>query len=109
MFVDMRGSSRLAERRLPFDTVFIINQFLNAVSGAVTSAGGEPNQVLGDGLLALFGLTRPARRAAGRRSLPAPRSQTRREPQQGAGRGSGEPIRFGIGIQQYEEVGSRNT
>ncbi len=34
MFVDMRGSSRLAERRLPFDTVFIINQFLNAVSSA---------------------------------------------------------------------------
>ena len=28
MFVDMRGSSRLAERRLPYDTVFIINQFL---------------------------------------------------------------------------------
>src|ERR1700722_15982724 len=43
MFVDMRGSSRLAERRLPFDTVFIINQFLNAVSGAVLSAGGQPN------------------------------------------------------------------
>jgi adenylate cyclase len=56
MFVDMRGSSRLAERRLPFDTVFIINQFLNAVSSAVLSAGGEPNQVLGDGLLALFGM-----------------------------------------------------
>src|SRR6202789_2391529 len=57
MFVDMRGSSRLAERRLPFDTVFIINQFLNAVSSAVLSAGGEPNQVLGDGLLALFGMS----------------------------------------------------
>jgi adenylate cyclase len=59
MFVDMRGSSRLAERRLPFDTVFIINQFLNAVSSAVLSAGGEPNQVLGDGLLALFGMGEP--------------------------------------------------
>jgi adenylate cyclase len=56
MFVDMRGSSRLAEGRLPFDTVFVINQFLNAVSSAVISAGGEPNQVLGDGLLALFGM-----------------------------------------------------
>src|SRR5271166_1358835 len=56
MFVDMRGSSRLAEGRLPFDTVFVINQFLNAVSSAVLSAGGEPNQVLGDGLLALFGM-----------------------------------------------------
>ena len=59
MFVDMRGSSRLAEGRLPYDTVFIINQFLNAVSSAVIAAGGEPNQVLGDGLLALFGLKEP--------------------------------------------------
>jgi adenylate cyclase len=56
MFVDLRGSSRLAERRLPYDTVFIVNQFLNAVSRAVIASGGEPNQVLGDGLLALFGL-----------------------------------------------------
>jgi adenylate cyclase len=28
MFVDMRGSTRLAENRLPFDTVFIVNRFL---------------------------------------------------------------------------------
>jgi adenylate cyclase len=56
MFVDMRGSTRRAERRLPYDTVFIINQFLNAVSSGVIEAGGRPNQVLGDGLLAVFGL-----------------------------------------------------
>ena len=56
MFVDMRGSSRLAEGRLPFDTVFVINQFLSAVSSAILAAGGEPNQILGDGLLALFGM-----------------------------------------------------
>jgi adenylate cyclase len=74
MFVDMRGSSRLAERRLPYDTVFIINQFLNAASSAVLSAGGEPNQVLGDGLLALFGMGDQPESPAGRRSPPAPRS-----------------------------------
>src|SRR6266481_7302105 len=32
MFVDMRGSTTLAEKRLPFDTVFIVNRFLGAVS-----------------------------------------------------------------------------
>jgi adenylate cyclase len=57
MFVDMRGSTRLAEERMPFDIVFIINRFLAAVSHAVIEAGGQPNQFLGDGLLALFGLT----------------------------------------------------
>src|SRR6202000_390381 len=57
MFVDMRGSTRLAERQLPFDTVFIVNRFLGAVSRAVIACGGQPNQFVGDGQLALFGLT----------------------------------------------------
>ena len=56
MFVDMRGSTRLAERRLPFDVVFLVNRFLSAASQAVHEAGGAPNQFLGDGLLGLFGL-----------------------------------------------------
>ncbi|MFN5672082.1 adenylate/guanylate cyclase domain-containing protein, partial [Bradyrhizobium sp.] len=57
MFVDMRGSTQLAEKRLPFDTVFIVNRFLGAVSQAVLEAGGRPNQFIGDGMLALFGLS----------------------------------------------------
>ncbi|MCJ2072326.1 adenylate/guanylate cyclase domain-containing protein [Methylobacterium sp. J-030] len=64
MFVDLRGSTRLAEERLPYDTVFIINRFLGAVGEAVRAAGGSTNQFLGDGLLALFGLeTEPAQAA----------------------------------------------
>jgi adenylate cyclase len=57
MFVDMRGSTRLAEARLPFDIVFLINRFLGAASQAVLDAGGQPNQFIGDGMLALFGLS----------------------------------------------------
>jgi len=56
MFVDMRRSTALAEERLPFDTMFIINRFVAAVSSAVEDAGGRPNQFVGDGILALFGL-----------------------------------------------------
>ena len=56
LFVDMRCSTQLAERRLPFDTVFIVNRFLAAVSQAVIECGGQPNQFVGDGQLALFGL-----------------------------------------------------
>jgi adenylate cyclase len=56
MFVDMRGSTKLAEARLPFDIVFLINRFLGAASQAVLDAGGQPNQFVGDGMLALFGL-----------------------------------------------------
>ena len=99
MFVDMRGSSRLAEGRLPFDTVFVINQFLNAVSSAVLSAGGEPNQVLGDGLLALFGMSgRPdvaCRQAVGACVEIAVRTERLNNALAHVLR---EPIRFGIGI-----------
>lgn len=56
MFVDMRGSTKLSELRLPFDVVLLINQFVETVSQAITDAGGQPNQFVGDGVLALFGL-----------------------------------------------------
>src|SRR5207237_7155942 len=70
MFVDMRGSTKLAEKRLPFDTVFIVNRFLGAVSQAVIESGGRPNQFVGDGMLALFGLT-SSRAEASRQALKA--------------------------------------
>ncbi|HEY1782569.1 MAG TPA: adenylate/guanylate cyclase domain-containing protein [Roseiarcus sp.] len=99
MFVDMRGSSRLAERRLPFDTVFIINQFLNAVSHAVLDAGGQPNQVLGDGLLALFGMSDPPGVACRQAILASAAIADRVERLNDAlVHALVEPIRFGIGI-----------
>src|SRR5262245_19710662 len=70
MFVDMRGSTSLSEGRLPFDVVFIINRFVETVSRAITEAGGEPNQFVGDGVLALFGLNTDAA-AACRQALRA--------------------------------------
>ena len=70
LFVDMRGSTKLAEKRLPFDTVFIVNRFLGAVSQAVIESGGRPNQFVGDGMLALFGLA-TSRQEACRQALRA--------------------------------------
>ncbi len=56
MFVDLRGSSDLAERHMPFDSVFLVGRFVAAATRAVVTSGGRPVQFLGDGLLALFGL-----------------------------------------------------
>jgi adenylate cyclase len=56
MVVDMRGSTQLAAARLPYDNLFILGRFVAAVSAAVVEAGGVPNQFLGDGVLAIFGL-----------------------------------------------------
>ena len=68
LFVDMRGSTKLAEKRLPFDTVFVVNRFLAAVSQAVIECGGRPNQFVGDGMLALFGLASSAQTALAKAS-----------------------------------------
>ena len=99
MFVDMRGSSKLAEGRLPYDTVFIINQFLNAVSRGVITSGGEPNQVLGDGLLALFGLKEPPGVACRQAVAACAAIAANVEGLNLAlSHGLHDPIRFGIGI-----------
>jgi adenylate cyclase len=105
MFVDMRGSTRLAENRLPFDTVFVVNRFLGAVSQAVIECGGQPNQFLGDGQLALFGLT-TSRQTACQQALKAAAmiAANVEELNQFLKHDLREPIRFGIGIHGGEVI-----
>lgn len=105
MFVDMRGSTKLAEKRLPFDTVFIVNRFLGAVSQAVIESGGRPNQFVGDGMLALFGLS-ASRPEACRQALKAAAliAANVDELNQFLAHDLREPIRFGIGIHGGEVI-----
>jgi adenylate cyclase len=105
MFVDMRGSTRLAENQLPFDTVFIVNRFLGAVSQAVIECGGQPNQFVGDGQLALFGLSSNPQTAC-RQALKAAAmiSANVDELNQFLSHDLREPIRFGIGIHGGEVI-----
>ena len=60
LFIDLRGSTRLAEARLPYDVVFLINHYLAEMAEAVDIAGGHYSNFTGDGLMALFGLDRNA-------------------------------------------------
>ena len=105
MFVDMRGSTKLAEHRLPFDTVFIVNRFLGAVSQAVVACGGQPNQFVGDGELALFGL-RTSPEVACRQALKAAAmiADNIAELNQFLSHDLHEPIRFGLGIHGGEVI-----
>ncbi|WP_092517943.1 adenylate/guanylate cyclase domain-containing protein [Afipia sp. GAS231] len=105
MFVDMRGSTKLAEKRLPFDTVFIVNRFLGAVSQAVIESGGRPNQFVGDGMLALFGLS-ASRQEACRQALKAAAliAANVDELNKFLEHDLREPIRFGIGIHGGEVI-----
>ena len=105
MFVDMRGSTKMAEKRLPFDTVFIVNRFLGAVSQAVLESGGMPNQFVGDGMLALFGLS-VSKREACRQALRAAAQIAANvdELNKFLSHDLREPIRFGIGIHGGEVI-----
>jgi adenylate cyclase len=105
MFIDMRGSTKLAEKQLPFDTVFIVNRFLGAVSQAVIESGGRPNQFVGDGMLALFGLS-ASRQEACRQALKAATliAANVDELNRFLEHDLREPIRFGIGIHGGEVI-----
>ena len=105
MFVDMRGSTKLAEARLPFDVVFLINRFLAACSQAALDAGGKPNQFLGDGVLALFGIDVDPKTACRQAIRAAANVATNIEyMNQQLASDLPEPIQYGIGIHGGEVI-----
>ena len=105
MFVDMRGSTKLAEARLPFDVVFLINRFLAACSQAALDAGGKPNQFLGDGILALFGIDVDPKTACRQAVRAAANVATNIEyMNRQLASDLPEPIQYGIGIQGGEVI-----
>ena len=56
LFVDLRQSTRLADDRLPYDTLFIVERYINAVSTAVRDCGGHVTNIAGDGIMSVFGV-----------------------------------------------------
>ena len=56
MFADMRGSTSLGEKKLPYDVVFILNHFFIQLAEALRSSNGHYANFTGDGLMGLYGL-----------------------------------------------------
>ncbi|WP_322884939.1 adenylate/guanylate cyclase domain-containing protein [Sinorhizobium medicae] len=59
LFCDLRDFTRIAEHRLPYDTVFLLNRYFEVVGEAVEGSGGVIDKFIGDGALAIFGLKTP--------------------------------------------------
>jgi adenylate cyclase len=99
MFIDLRDSTQLAATRPPYDTVFVLGRFIAGASAAVLEAGGVPNQFLGDGILAMFGL-RSNDRDACRQALAAMGGVARNVRTLNALMEIelGQKLRFGIGV-----------
>jgi adenylate cyclase len=56
LFCDLRGFTRMAEQKLPYDVVFLLNRYFAMVGEAVEGAGGMVDKFIGDGAIGLFGL-----------------------------------------------------
>src|SRR5216684_2603588 len=106
VFVDLRGSTTLGEAKLPYDVLFILNQFFQEMTKALDATNGHYSQFTGDGLLALYGLnardptTAPAEALRGAREMLARLDQLNR-------RLAGEltqPLRIGIGMHFAEAI-----
>ncbi|MBQ9352488.1 adenylate/guanylate cyclase domain-containing protein [Phyllobacterium sp.] len=57
LFCDIRSFTMLTEARLPYDIVFLLNRYFAIVGQAVERSGGRLDKFIGDGAMALFGLT----------------------------------------------------
>lgn len=99
MFVDLRESTKLCESRLPYDAVFVMNQFFAEMHDALRESNGYYAQFRGDGLLALYGLETDLPRAC-RDALRGAAGMQERIERLSASLAAelAEPMRIGIGM-----------
>ncbi|HEY3168612.1 MAG TPA: adenylate/guanylate cyclase domain-containing protein [Candidatus Binatia bacterium] len=56
LFADLRTFTGIAEQKLPYDLVFLLNSYFEAVGDSIAGAGGMVDKFIGDGVMALFGV-----------------------------------------------------
>ena len=65
MFSDIRGFTALVESQSPEETIELLNTYYMLMFDAISGHGGVVNQMIGDGLMALFGAPLPIADCAG--------------------------------------------
>jgi len=105
VFVDLRGSTRLGEDKLPYDVVFVLNQFFAEMSAALEATDGHYAQFTGDGLMALYGVRAGVEQGA-RKALQGAAEMCRRLEALNERLASElrEPLRIGIGIHSGDAI-----
>jgi adenylate cyclase len=106
VFIDLRGSTELGETRMPYDVLFILNQFFNEMTKALVATGGHYSNFTGDGLMALYGLDAPEPAIGAAQALRGAREMLMRLDQLNARLKAdlNEPLRIGIGIHFGEAI-----
>jgi len=59
MFSDIRGFTTISESQPPADTIELLNDYYTLMMDAINGEQGVVNQIVGDGLMAIFGAPRP--------------------------------------------------
>jgi adenylate cyclase len=59
MFCDIRGFTALVESQSPEETIELLNTWYTLMFEAISAQGGVVNQIIGDGLMAIFGAPLP--------------------------------------------------
>lgn len=59
MFSDIRGFTALVESQSPEETIELLNTYYTLMFDAIDGQGGVVNQIIGDGLMAIFGAPLP--------------------------------------------------
>jgi adenylate cyclase len=104
LFVDIRGSSGLAESMDPTQLAIFISSFRRRVMRATARHGGVVDKFLGDGALVLFGVPTPSADGGdARRALACGAMLMGLMERWNAKRGFDPPLRVGIGV-HYGEV-----
>jgi len=106
LFVDLRGSTILGEAKMPYDLLYILNQFFHEMTKALDATNGHYAQFAGDGLMALYGLNGKDRAIAAADALRGAREMLARMDQLNSRlRGDlSQPLRIGIGIHFGEAI-----
>jgi class 3 adenylate cyclase len=59
LFCDIRSFTSIAESQGPAETIELLNDYYTLMMDAIASEGGVVNQMVGDGLMAIFGAPSP--------------------------------------------------
>ena len=114
MFADIRAFTKLSEDKLPFDVVFLLNQYFRSMGEAIESRGGRLDKFIGDGIMALFGIEAGAE-AGCRQALEAMVEMSRvlQDLNDALSHDLHEPLRIGVGVHVgaviVGEMGYRDT
>jgi adenylate cyclase len=99
LFADIRGYTKFSEHRLPYDVVFVMNEYFRAMGEAVEASGGHLDKFIGDGVMALFGVgSDPVRGCRQALDAAVAMAHALDELNRALAPDLAEPLRIGIGI-----------